>query len=313
MAITFLQLAEKVFVENTKPLSVDEIWQQAVESNYVEELNSSGKTPWASLGARLYVALREGDDSNFAAIGNRPKQFYLRRMQEEINLTPAEDKKKTKVPKKPTFLEKELHPFVTYFANYDLRAYCKTLNHSKSDKSKYGEWIHPDIVGCYFPIEEWELSALELSHALGAIHVKLYSFELKRELSFSNLREAFFQAVSNSSWANEGYLCVANISADEEFQFELKRLSGSFGIGVLRIDIKEPDSTEIIYPAREKDSLDWESINKLCINPDFREFIQRVKTDLASREIRKEKYDRVELPEDLKVAFKAVEKPLSVK
>lgn len=303
MTITFLKLAENVLKENKKPLSVDEIWQQAIEHNYVEQLNSSGKTPWATLGAQLYVALRDGGNSTFAAIGNRPKRFYLRRMQTEINLTAVEDKKKSKTSSKSTYLEKELHPFVTYYANYYLRAYCKTLNHNKSDKSRFGEWIHPDIVGCYFPIEEWEPSALELSHVLGSINVKLYSFELKRELSFSNLREAFFQAVSNSSWANEGYLCAANISADEEFQFELKRLSGSFGIGVLHIDIKEPDSTEVIFPARVKDSLDWESINKLCVNPDFREFIQRIKIDLASREIRKEKYDRVEPIEDLKVAI----------
>jgi hypothetical protein len=303
MAITFLQLADKVLAENKKPLSVEEIWQQAVERKYIELLNSSGKTPMATLGAQLYVALRDGESSPFAAIGSRPKRFYLRRMQAELNLTTIEEKQKSEPAKKAAFLEKDLHQFVAYYANFYLRAYCKTINHSKSDKSRFGEWIHPDMVGCYFPIEEWESSALELSHALGAMNVKLFSFELKRELSFSNLREAFFQAVSNSSWANEGYLCAADISADEEFQSELKRLSGSFGIGVLRIDIKEPDSSEIIFPARSKDFLDWESINKLCLNPDFRDFIQRVKTDLTSREIRKERYDRVASLEELKMAL----------
>jgi hypothetical protein len=32
---------------------------------------------------------------------------------------------------------------------------------------------------------------------------------MKKELNFSNLRESYFQAVSNSSWANEGYLVTA--------------------------------------------------------------------------------------------------------
>ena len=306
MALTFLQLAEKVLSESKQPLSVEEIWHRATENKYVGQLNSTGKTPMATLGAQLYVALREGEKSQFAAWGSRPKRFYLRSMQDELNLKVVEEKQKVELVKKLGFLEKDLHPFLTYYASYYLRAYCKTINHSKSEKTRFGEWIHPDIVGCYFPIEEWDSSALELSHALGAMNVKLYSFELKRELSFSNLREAFFQAVSNSSWANEGYLCAAEISADDEFQSELKRLSGSFGIGILKLDIKDPDSAEIIYPARVKESLDWESINKLCLNPDFREFILRVKTDLASREIRKEKYDRVLLIDDLKLAISKV-------
>jgi len=184
-----------------------------------------------------------------------------------------------------------------------MKAYCKTINHSKSEKSKFGEWLHPDIVGCYFPIEDWSSSAIELSQALGAVNVRLYSFELKRELSFSNLREAFFQAVSNSSWAHEGYLCAAEISQDEDFMSELKRLSGSFGIGILKINIKDPDASEIIFPAKLKDSLDWESINKLCINADIKEFFTRIRVDLTSKEIRKEKYDPVLTSEILQASI----------
>jgi hypothetical protein len=63
----------------------------------------------------------------------------------------------------------------------------------------------------------------------------VFSFELKKSLSFGNLREAFFQAVSNSSWANEGYLVAAEISQDEDFLSELRRLSSSFGIGVVQL------------------------------------------------------------------------------
>ena len=65
-------------------------------------------------------------------------------------------------------------------------------------------------------------------------------WSLKKRLSFSNLREAFFQAVSNSSWANEGYLVAADISTDEDFQAELHRLSASFGIAIIQLDIEQP-------------------------------------------------------------------------
>jgi hypothetical protein len=293
--LTFLQLAQKVLAESTRPMSVDDIWAYAQEKGYVEHLATLGKTPSATLGAQLYVQVKQGDDSLFATVGVRPKRFYLKSMAATINLGVVEPKKAEKevVSKSATYAEKDLHSFVAYFAHLYLHTYCKTLNHSKSDKTQYAEWLHPDMVGCYFPMEDWEDSAIELSGALGVTNIRLYSFELKKSLTFSNLRESFFQAVSNSSWAHEGYLCAANISAEDEFQVELKRLSGSFGIGIIKIDVEDPDSTEVLYPARYRESLDWDGINKLCVNKDFRDFISRVRVDFGSKEIRKEKYDQV--------------------
>ena len=70
----------------------------------------------------------------------------------------------------------------------------------------------------------------------GNASIKIYSFELKRKVMLSNLREVFFQTVSNSSWANESYLVTAELSNDEDLMIELKRLSTSFGIGVIKLD-----------------------------------------------------------------------------
>lgn len=169
-----------------------------------------------------------------------------------------------------------------------------TIRHHRSVKKEFGEWVHPDLVGCYFPFGDWTDEVVQVSSLMGNTAVKLFSFELKRELSIANIREAFFQAVSNSSWANEGYLVAAEVDNDEDFRTELERLSTSFGIGVIRIDIEDPDSTQIILPARPRDSVDWETINKLAtINPDFSEFLKRIKMDISSREVRREKYDPV--------------------
>jgi hypothetical protein len=111
--------------------------------------------------------------------------------------------------------------------------------------------------------------------------------------------ESFFQSVSNSSWANEGYLVAADVSENEEFRSELGRLSSSFGIGVIKLNLDDPNSGETIFPARPRDYLDWETINKLTMNPDFRDFLKRVKTDISSKEVRKEKYDKVLDADDL--------------
>ena len=60
------------------------------------------------------------------------------------------------------------------------------------------------------------------------------------------------------------FTAVADISENAEFQSELRRLSDSFGIGVIRLDVKDPDNSEVVYNARERSELDWETINKIA-------------------------------------------------
>ena len=44
----------------------------------------------------------------------------------------------------------------------------------------------------------------------------------------------------------------------------------------------------------EKDIVDWDTVNKLAsMNSDFKSFLHRIKIDISSREVRKERYDTV--------------------
>ncbi len=309
--MTFIELAEIVLKEIQIPLKASDIWHEAVKRGYDQKLSSVGKTPGATLAARLYVQVRDNPNSLFKATGNRPKKFYLtsfkniyKLIQEAENeeITHIEDEKLAL--QKSAYLEKDLHPLLAYYAFYFLRCYTKTINHSTSTKKEYGEWVHPDMVGCYFPIEEWSREVNDLSHTMGSPAIKLYSFELKRQVSLVNLREVFFQTVSNSSWAHESYLVTAELSGDEEFMTELKRLSVSFGIGVIKLDKEEPDDSEILLPARTRVVLDWETINKLTMNKDFTQFLKRINNDLKSREIIKEKYDKIVEKDGLMANFR---------
>lgn len=301
MKLTYHGLAEKVLEQMDRPLTANEIWQEAVNRGLDNHLTSRGKTPWATLGARMYVIVKENPESIFGVVGKRPKRFFLKGKQyanfEEYEIGAVEDEAIEKPRQR--YLEKHLHPFLAYFAQFNLNCYCKTIIHSKSNKKEFGEWVHPDMVGCAFPIGEWDEELLKLSSAIGNTSIKLFSFEIKKEISLSTLREKFFQTVSNSSWANESYLVAAEISTNPDFQAELARLSASFGIGVIQLDIGDPDSSEILLPAKSKDNLDWETINKLTMNPDFKSFLKRIKNDLQSSEVRKEQYDKVLDREDL--------------
>lgn len=291
--MTFLELSERVLQETNKPLNPEEIWEIAIQKGYDKLVGSKGKTPFATISAILGVNIRDKSDSPFLVTDTRPRKFYLKSFSSASLTDLQNEPKPTKTEKKIDFLEKDLHSFLAYYAFYYLKCYTKTLNHSKSKKEEFGEWVHPDMTGCRFQLHEQKKETAEFSRAIGNTQVKIYSFEIKRELTFSNLRAAFFQSVSNSSWANEGYLVAAEILNDDDFRKALKRLSGSFGIGIIRLDIADPDATEIIYPAKYKETLDWDTIDTLTMNSDFKDFLQRVKKDIESHEIYKEKYDKI--------------------
>ncbi len=128
-------------------------------------------------------------------------------------------------------------------------------------------------------IKDYEDDSFELFKNLNQISYKIYSFELKKELNFSNLRESYFQAVSNSSWANEGYLIA--LDYDEEILDELQRLNNAFGIGFIKINAGDLTSSQIIIQAKEKLNLDLKTLNMLVYkNKDFRNFIQNINQDI---------------------------------
>ena len=55
----FLELSERVLREEKRTLTANEIWTLATEKGYGKKLNSEGKTPWAKLGARIYVNAKD--------------------------------------------------------------------------------------------------------------------------------------------------------------------------------------------------------------------------------------------------------------
>ncbi len=298
MSISFKHLAYKILKETSKPMTPTEIWEYAKRNNYDSLVSSKGKTPERSIGARMYVDMNKNPDSKFIKIEEaKPRKFFLKELASEAEINRIREKEKEDVeePEGNTkYSERDLHPFLTYFADTFMNIHTKTIYHERSTKSSYAQWLHPDIVGVNFPIDEWHKEVLEFGMQFGSQLVKIYSFELKKELTFSNLRESFFQTVSNSSWANEGYLVAAKVSRDDEFLNELKRLSTAFGIGIIELDIEDPDSSSVLFPARYKPDLDWETINKITVqNPDFKKFIRRVKNDLNSHEVIKQMYDKV--------------------
>lgn len=224
--LTFLELAGKILREKKRPLSPAEMWKHAVAKGYDKQLESKGKTPWSSLYTTVFLDTRDAADTIFYKIGERPARYFLKELKDHIKadkLARAAAETDSSTESVYDYKEADLHPFLAYYARTYFQAYTKTIHHSTSNKREFGEWVHPDMIGVYFPVKDWKPEVFDLSAATGNTALRVYSFELKKVLSFGNLREAFFQAVSNSSWANEGYLVAAEISQDEDFLSELRR------------------------------------------------------------------------------------------
>lgn len=303
MGYSFLDLANDVLKQSTKPLIYQEIWEEGIKSGLAGKIKTAGKTPWNSMGAQLYVEVRDNPDSKFIKIGKRPTRFFLKERQGELQadaIKKIEKEEAQKPEKKTGYHERDLHPLLTYFANTNpsfnrgRSIYTKTIFHEKSLKAGYNEWIHPDMVGFYLPLDDWRPGVIEFNRLSDNNSLKLFSFEIKKALNKGNYRESFFQAVSNSSWAHEGYLVAIDILQDDDFLSELERLASSFGIGIIHLDPKDIDGSTILYPARQRTTLEWETINKLCEqNCDFERFIEDVKIDFESKRIHKAEYDEV--------------------
>lgn len=305
---TFLDLAEEVLKKSSTPLDASTIWRQGGTHGYIEKVGSQGKTPSMSLSARLYVDSKDNKNSRFIRTNKNPVLFGLRGIHSIKQLDEAVLKAVT-LEKPPKLLERSLHPLVAFFAKLYLDdVYVKTIYHEKSLKKSFNEWLHPDLVGVRFPELVPEAQALAIT--VGELPLRLFSFELKRSLNFTNLRESFFQAVSNSSWAHQGYLVAADIKENGDFLKELKRLSGSFGIGVISLDVDNPDDSAVLYPAAERETLDWDSINKLAAeNTDFAHFLRDVRIDLDGKKVHPAEYDKFEADVDkLKASMTSAQK-----
>ena len=296
MSYSFIDLAKETLSIVKEPLSQREIWDKAVELNVADKLNSSGKTPWRTIGARIYTDIRDNPNTPFIQVSKRPAKFYLKNLTsgKEVSIIETED---DFIDNKSSFNERDLHPLLVKFlySHAHFKCYSKTIYHENSNKKQkgYNKWLHPDLVGIYFPFNDYLTETQQLQEAFKISSFKLFSFELKIKINFANLREYYFQAVSNSSWANEGYLVALEIDDDPLLRDELRRLNNSFGIGIIKLNSSEIEQSEIIFPSKEKEFIDWETIDRLADeNCDFKSFMSDLTEDIKVRKV-KSKYDKV--------------------
>lgn len=175
--------------------------------------------------------------------------------------------------------EHDLYPKLMQFLAQEWDLYCLRIDEKRSKNnrgSKGNQWLHPDIVAMQTMDKQWAEDIRQCVKLGSGQNAALWSFEVKLVLNGANVRESFFQAVSNSSWANEGYLVTAAI-VGEHTEEELRILSALHGIGVIVLNTDDLSESEILLPAKRKTEIDWQSVNRIVEqNSDFATFIEYV-------------------------------------
>lgn len=178
------------------------------------------------------------------------------------------------------FSEHDLYPKLSVFLkSLPTKVYSKRIDERRSS-NKEGKnaniWTHPDLVGLEVLDQDYDDILKQTISHLNDRKINLWSCEVKLEINLSNIRECFFQAVSNSSWSNYGYVVTADI--DEKAFKEFRMLSQAHKIGLIILNFEDISRSDIKIPESIKDDLDWHMINNLYKNnPDFKEFIKLVK------------------------------------
>ncbi|NQY11912.1 MAG: hypothetical protein HRT71_20645 [Flavobacteriales bacterium] len=271
----------KVLEDNKSTFTYLEVHDLINENNYIDWSNA--KTPTDTTGAQLGDFIRKNDSRVKRINGKRGFEYYLSKYENELNLSEIVEKAvdSGKKDKSISYQERDLHKLLSsYLKSQEI--FSKTIFHEKSANSKdsHQKWIHPDMIGISFLNLQNKSSNALMKVINKSDAFNLISYEIKREIKTDHeLKKYFFQAVSNSSWSNYGYVVAFDIS--KNLMDEMERLNQSFGIGIIELKAK-PYESNILFQSKYKE-LDFKTIDKLCeINTDFEKFILQTETMLIA-------------------------------
>lgn len=226
----------------------------------------------------------------------RPRKYYYSEKSDSAEVVAVEgaavasvgDAGQTKID------EHALYPLLSQYLWEEFGLYSKRIDEKRSSNKRGpngNRWLYPDVVGMEDLGADWHQEVRDCVNQYSDKRTKLWSFEAKLLINRSNVRECFFQAVSNSSWANFGYLVSAEIGGTDTLK-ELRMLFAAHGIGFIKLDVDNPADSQVLIPARERDEIDWDMANRLATeNRDFLEYVKLVKQFYQTGEARPADWD----------------------
>jgi hypothetical protein len=222
MANQFKDYAKKVLSKVNVPLTFMEIWKKGQELGF--EVETDGKTPFNTLGAQLFVDVRDNPSSEFIKVGKRPARFFLKSKKDEIDDSFSLDflgLKGNTNRKSAKFTEEDIYePAKSWFVDEgeEVTHACvlggKVLGH---------KWGTPDILATIRP----------KSDDFYKPHIELVAIEVK-DPGYSPV-EALGQAMAYKYFAHKVWLVLPK---DDEIN-RIEGIAISANIGLVVFEKKE--------------------------------------------------------------------------
>lgn len=226
----------------------------------------------------------------------RPRKYYFTESSDAAELDIVENSTQilSSNSNDIVFKEYNLYPILSEFLLSEHGIYSMRIDEKRS-RNSHGlggnRWLYPDLVGLENLSQDWHHEIKDCVKQYSEKKTKLWSFEVKMLINRSNVREAFFQTVSNSSWANFGYLVANEIQGTDTLK-ELRILASLHGIGFIKLDSENPSESQILIMARERTDIDWNTANRLTEeNKDFLNYIKLIRQFYQTNEIRPSDWD----------------------
>jgi len=289
--LTARQIAEWIF--KTYPVECQEK-KASSQGGYINSDADLVQQLVAEIGSRRPSLQKR--HSELKTTEGRPRKYYYSEKSDVAEVTAAEGQSAATVPdaEATSIGEHALYPMLSAYLWEEFGVYSKRVDEKRSSNKRGpngNRWLYPDLVGMKDLGADWHREVRECVNQYSDKRTKLWSFEAKLLINRSNVRECFFQAVSNSSWANFGYLVAGEIEGQDTLK-ELRMLFAAHGIGLIKLDADNPAESQVLIPARERDEIDWDMANRLATeNRDFLDFVKLVKQFYQTGEARLSDWD----------------------
>lgn len=265
------------------------------KSDLIQQLTREVGATWRTIVER---------NEYISTLETRPRLFFYSSPEaadesQSVNESEASDNETAEiaieVPATRELLEKDLYPILGEYLFHSESCWSMRIDEGKGSNrrgSGGNHWLYPDVVGVVGLQKSWGSEIKQTSELFHPKKAHLFSFEVKRTIGVSNIRQSAFQTISNSSWANYGYLVAAEL--DSKARDELDLLCASHGIGFILLDIHNPSDSQILIPALFRENVNWEGLSRLANeNSDAIEYIKNVKDFCISNHPSEKRWDLV--------------------
>jgi uncharacterized protein len=190
------------------------------------------------------------------------------------------------------YKEIDIYPALEKWLTESLGLICKSfpnppIIHGTKGQNKFR---FPDIIGYRntlriidYKDEKFYNKIIDLANKSGEPKIEWVSFEVKREIRKTDVRDFILECLGNSSWANRRYLVTERI--DQESINEIRSVSDTHNIGLIEIKLSENNNLYQCIPSQsmisiecKRASLDVQAFYELALKwTDLKKWLSSIK------------------------------------